>query len=205
MKKTAYLSIFIFFGASMSFFGQSFKANPSASADEEIERQKILRAADSIEEIRSVVDGMTTQVVDLKKEIADLKSENQKLQTANKTLLDNDKKLEEAIKKVDTARESDRQQIANDLTKGIDAIKKAQENQPVKNTTPTQKPKEKKTGEEAKVNVKEQEYYEHIVEKGHTLVSIAKVYEVKVEDIQKANDLKGANIKVGHKLLIPKK
>ncbi len=51
---------------------QAYKSNPASAADAEIERQKILRAADSIEEMRAVVDGLNNQISDLKKEIQQL-------------------------------------------------------------------------------------------------------------------------------------
>lgn len=207
MKKMFLLASCLLALGVWSASAQTFRSNPSAAADAEIERQKVLRAADSIEEIRSLADALNSQMAELKKEIADLRAENQKLQAANKTLLDNDKKLEEAIKKVDAARETDRKQLAGDLGKAIEALKKAQESQAqaAKSAAAAaaQKPKPKEP--KPSTPTKEQEFYEHTVESGHTLASIARVYEVSVADIQKANDLKGTNIRVGQKLLIPKK
>jgi len=49
------------------------------------------------------------------------------------------------------------------------------------------------------------EFYEYTVEQGATLIAIAKAYKVSVADIKKANRLKSDNIRVGQKLLIPKK
>ena len=49
------------------------------------------------------------------------------------------------------------------------------------------------------------EFYEYIVEPGATLSAIAKAYKVTVSDIKRANKLKNDNIRVGQKLLIPKK
>lgn len=45
----------------------------------------------------------------------------------------------------------------------------------------------------------------HIVQKGETLYRIFKLYNVPVEAIQKANQLKDTNIKEGDKLIIPEK
>lgn len=205
MKNIFLITLFFFYFAASVSHAQSYKANPSAAADAEIERQKILRAADSIEDMRSQVESMNTQFASLKKEIADLQEENKTLKALNKTLLDNDKKIEEAIRKVDTAREADRKQIADDLKKGIEEIKKAQATQAKEVAAAQETSRQKASKEKAPSEAKEMEYYEHTVESGHTLASIARVYEVKVEDIQKANKIKGSNIRVGQKLLIPKK
>jgi LysM repeat protein len=42
----------------------------------------------------------------------------------------------------------------------------------------------------------------HTVEKGQTMYSISKMYNVKVEDIQKWNNLKDYNVKVGSQLIV---
>ncbi|OEK09023.1 N-acetylmuramidase [Flavivirga aquatica] len=40
----------------------------------------------------------------------------------------------------------------------------------------------------------------HVVTKGDTLYSISKMYNMRVEDLQKINDIKGTDIKIGQKL-----
>ena len=49
------------------------------------------------------------------------------------------------------------------------------------------------------------EFYEYVVESGATLSAIAKAYKVSVSSIKRANNLKGDNIRIGQKLLIPKR
>lgn len=49
------------------------------------------------------------------------------------------------------------------------------------------------------------EFFEHKVEKGHTLSVIAKAYNVSVSDIKKANRMNNDIIRVGQILYIPKK
>lgn len=46
-------------------------------------------------------------------------------------------------------------------------------------------------------------FYKHVVQKKQTLYSISKSYGVKIEDIQKANNLQNKDIKEGQILLIP--
>lgn len=47
--------------------------------------------------------------------------------------------------------------------------------------------------------------YEHVVEKGQYLSTIAKAYGVTIDQIKKANNLKNDTLYVGQKLFIPKK
>jgi LysM repeat protein len=47
--------------------------------------------------------------------------------------------------------------------------------------------------------------YEHVVEKGQYLSTIAKAYGVTVDEIKKANNLKNDTLRVGQKLFIPKR
>lgn len=44
---------------------------------------------------------------------------------------------------------------------------------------------------------------QHVVAKGETLSGIAQKYKVSVQELQKANDLKGTSVKMGQKLTIP--
>ncbi|MFA6568163.1 MAG: LysM peptidoglycan-binding domain-containing protein [Victivallales bacterium] len=49
------------------------------------------------------------------------------------------------------------------------------------------------------------EFYEHKVESGTTLSTIAKAYGVTVQEIMKANRMKDASLRVGQTLYVPKK
>lgn len=49
------------------------------------------------------------------------------------------------------------------------------------------------------------EFVEYTVQQGATIAAISKAYKVSVDEIRKANNLKDDNIRVGQKLLIPKK
>lgn len=49
------------------------------------------------------------------------------------------------------------------------------------------------------------EFYEYVVEPRATLSAIAKAYKVSVASIKRANNLKSDNIRIGQKLLIPKR
>ena len=51
----------------------------------------------------------------------------------------------------------------------------------------------------------EPEYDIYEVQKGATLSVIAKAYEVSVQDIKKANNLKSDVLQIGQKLKIPRK
>jgi len=61
-------------------------------------------------------------------------------------------------------------------------------------------------GTEASSAAPEGEYVEYVVQKGATLAAIAKAYKVSMSDICRANNIsKDTMLKVGQKLLIPKK
>jgi len=57
----------------------------------------------------------------------------------------------------------------------------------------------------AKSRIPKGSFYEYTVQKGATLGAIAKAYKVSIADIKKTNNLKNDFIRVGQKLLIPKK
>ncbi|MGM9845783.1 MAG: transglycosylase SLT domain-containing protein [Muribaculaceae bacterium] len=63
----------------------------------------------------------------------------------------------------------------------------------------------KQQAKKAKNAEKKQKTTNHTVKKGENLFKIAKKYGVTVDDIKKANNIKGDNIKQGQKLKIPKK
>lgn len=55
-------------------------------------------------------------------------------------------------------------------------------------------PKVKESKSTEKIDISYEDYFYHVVKKGETLNSIAKIYDVKVEDIAKANNLQQSSI-----------
>ncbi|MCG3150249.1 MAG: hypothetical protein PCFJNLEI_03730 [Verrucomicrobiae bacterium] len=91
------------------------------------------------------------------------------------------KALEDRIQAVDNARKADRQAIIEQLAKELAGLSSGKPITPVAAGS-----------------------REHVVAKGDTLSSIAKVYKVTVTDLKKANGLTSDDIKLGQKLTIPK-
>lgn len=96
--------------------------------------------------------------------------------------------LQRQIRELDAARAGDKREIYDDISRKVaDIVKKA---------TPAAPPPSRKSST--------QSGYEHVVQPGETLSAIAQAYEVKMDAILKANNIKNANsIRVGQKLFIP--
>lgn len=93
--------------------------------------------------------------------------------------------LQRQVRELDAARAGDKREIYDDISKKVADIVK-------KSTPPPPPPKKSQSG------------YEHEVRPGETLSAIAQAYEVKMDAILKANNIKNANsIRVGQKLFIP--
>lgn len=96
--------------------------------------------------------------------------------------------LQRQVRELDAARAGDKREIYDDVSKKVAEI--------VKKATPAAPPASKKSAT--------QSGYEHVVQPGETLSAIAQAYEVKMDSILKANNIKNANsIRVGQKLFIP--
>lgn len=67
--------------------------------------------------------------------------------------------------------------------------------------TPTPKPKPKPV---VKAKPKRKPPIRHTIKKGDTLWAISRKYKTSVTAIQRANGLKGTNLKIGRRLLIPR-
>ena len=96
--------------------------------------------------------------------------------------------LQRQVRDLDAARAGDKREIYDDISKKVaDLMKKA---------APAASSATKKASP--------QTGYEHVVQAGETLSAIAQAYEVKMDTILKANNIKNANsIRVGQKLFIP--
>lgn len=157
----------------------------------ERQREDSLMLQEDMKRIRSRLDAMEQDMQRLQQEVASANSDQSRaaqsqLQGMNASIED----LQSRIQAVDAARERDRQDIVNALSKQIsDVLKKQQAARPVQ----TQRTKPLSN-----------EGYEHVVQSGETLSAIAKAYSVSSGDIIEANGLQSADmLKVGQKLFIP--
>jgi len=113
------------------------------------------------------------------------RSQSSQIQGINASL----DELQKRIQQVDAAREKDKREIVDSLSKKISAVLSSQSS-PRTSSTPR-----RSTNNEG---------YEHTVQPGETLSAIAKAYGVRSEDISQANNLKSADmLRVGQKLFVP--
>ena len=109
--------------------------------------------------------------------------------------------MERRIAAVDAAREQDKKEIVERLSKNVSAAM-AQMSRP---STPTRSTAGgSKTGASTAKPSGPQKMYEHTVAAGDTLSAIASAYHASASSIIAANNLKDpGHLKVGQKLLIP--
>lgn len=154
--------------------------NPAAGEDAEIERRKILKAADQVDQVQAQMEKVQTKVDALEKFLEELKAQSQ---TLKETMANSSAKASQ-----------DRQAILEEVSKILAERKDRDKPAPTaESTSPANR-----------------EGYEHLVAKGDTLSSIAAAYnqehklKLTPESIRKANHLaKDAPLKVGQKLFIP--
>ena len=158
-------------------------SNPAAAEDAEMERRKILKAADQVDRVDAQVDKIQARVSALEKILDEVRLQSQS--------------LKESLANTAAKASQDRTALLEEVSKLVAERKEREKEKPVEKTLPIAKPAER-------------DGYEHVVAKGDTLSSIAQAYseayktKISVESIRKANSLaKDASLKVGQKLIIP--
>ena len=159
--------------------------NPAVSEDAEMERRKILKAADQVDRVDQQVDQIQSRVTALEQLLADLRQQSQS--------------LKESLANAAAKSSQERTALLEEVSKMLAERKEREKVKPAEKAAVVTKPVEK-------------EGYEHIVAKGDTLSSIAQAYnseyqlKLTSESIRQANQLaKGAPLKVGQKLIVPSK
>ena len=158
--------------------------HPGAAEDAEMERRKILKAADQVDRVDQQVDQIQSRVSTLEQLISELRQQSQS--------------LKESLANAAAKSSEERTALLDEVSKML-AERKEREK-----PKPAEKPATQK--------VAEKEGYEHVVAKGDTLSSIAQAYnseyqlKLTAESIRQANQLaKGAPLKIGQKILVPSK
>ena len=155
--------------------------NPAAAEDAEIERRKILKAADQVERMDQEFDKIQNRVTALEQLLEEIKQQSQS--------------LKESLANASSKAAQDRTALLDEVSKML-AERKEKERAKEKTPPPAA--------------TKSTEAYEHVVAKGDTLSSIVQAYneehklKLTVESVRKANQLgKDTPLKVGQKLIIP--
>jgi len=155
------------------------------------QREDSIMLEESLRRIRARLDALESDMQRLSQQIntsnSDLARANQSQMAGFNATLD---ELQKRIRTVDAARENDKKEIVDSLSKKISAVLASQPSR--SSSTSTQK---RSTSNEG---------YEHEVQPGETLSAIAKAYGVSSSDIIQANGLKSADVlRVGQKLFVP--
>lgn len=159
--------------------------NPAVAEDAEMERRKILKAADQVDRVDQQVDQIQSRVTALEQLLADLRQQSQS--------------LKESLANAAAKSSQERTALLEEVSKMLAERKEREKAKATEKAAAMTKPVEK-------------EGYEHTVAKGDTLSSIAQAYnseyqlKLTSETIRQANQLaKNAPLKVGQKLIVPSK
>ena len=178
---------------SSSFIAFAILTAASAAA---IAQQTVTESLNILDEklsrLRADVEDLQFKQQQMQKDLAKIQADLQELRRSGSGAPANDlQALQARVDALDAAREKDKQVILDQLAKELAALNTSRAGSKASSSTPASS-----TTSEKK---------EHIVGKGETLTTIAKVYGVSVEDLKKANNISNPNeIKIGQKLLIPK-
>ena len=145
--------------------------------------------------IKARMDGIEQQIQQLQADNTALKTtQGSSVSVARDAVSDMDRRL----RAVEAARERDKQEIVDNLSKKVTQIVSTATPPP-----PTYSPSRSKYGKPSSAR---ESGFEHAVKSGDTLAAIAAAYGVTVDDIRKANNLTTkTQIRVGQKLFIPDK
>lgn len=159
--------------------------NPAVAEDAEMERRKILKAADQVDRVDQQVDQIQSRVTAMEQLLADLRQQSQS--------------LKESLANAAAKSSQERTALLEEVSKMLAERKEREKAKATEKAAAVTKPVEK-------------EGYEHTVAKGDTLSSIAQAYnseyqlKLTSETIRQANQLaKNAPLKVGQKLIVPSK
>ena len=155
--------------------------SPAAAEDAEIERRKILKAADQVDRVDREFEKIQSRVSSLEQLLEEIKQQSQS--------------LKESLANASAKAAQDRSALLDEVSKMLAERKEKERSKEKPVATSPPKPSEA---------------YEHVVAKGDTLSSIAQAYneehklKLTVDSIRKANQLgKDTPLKVGQKLIIP--
>lgn len=156
------------------------------------QREDSLMLQDDLRRIRARLDAIESDMQRLSQQVNsannDLARANQSQIAGFNATLD---ELQKRIRQVDAAREADKKEIVDTLSKRISSVMASS-------------PARSSGGSSAPKRAVSNEGYEHEVQPGETLSAIAKAYGASSADIMAANGLQSADkLRVGQKLFIP--
>jgi LysM repeat protein len=176
---------------SLSASGCITLPEPAATQDTRA-REDFLILQESIQQLRGRIEGIELEQERLRNRLDASRAEQAGATSAQiEALRAKTAELESRLRTLDAAREKDRQEIVDSLSRKISQIVTAPATSPSRSSKTPKKPA---SGEG----------YEHVVQAGETLSAIAAAYGVRSSDIIEANDLKKPDqLRAGQKLFIP--
>lgn len=151
-----------------------------------------LMLQEDLRRIRARLDALEQDLIRLNQQVQTANRDQSSAQQAqiqglNASLTD----LQQRIRTVDAAREADKKEIVDRLSKQLSDVLSKQQAAARASSSSSRRPISN-------------EGYEHLVQPGETISAIAKAYNARVEDIVQANNLKSADVlRVGQKLFVP--
>jgi LysM repeat protein len=169
----------------LSAIGTSFAAQQTVTESLSILDEKLSH-------LRADVEDLQFKQQQMQKDIAKIQEDLQALRRSAGGASNSDlQALQARVDELDAARQKDKQAIIDQLAKELAALNPPRAGE--------------KAGGSTSASSTTSAGKEHVVAKGETLTTIAKVYGVSVEDLKKANNISNPNeIKIGQKLIIPK-
>lgn len=155
------------------------------------QREDNLILQEDLRRMRARLDALEDDLQQLSQQVNAANSDQsrnlQAQMQAYNTALDD---LRRSIRSVESAREQDKKDIVDRISRDVAAMLKQQASRPPPAPAPRRPISDKG--------------YEHVVEQGETLSAIAKAYSVSSADIMAANNLQSADmLRIGQKLFIP--
>ena len=226
MRISALLFAFLFTFLSV-IRSEAQTQNPGAAQDAEAAREKLLNAADQLDNIQANSESTKLSVDSMKSDVTKLQADVQALQAENATLKQQLADMQAALDHSEAARVKDRQTLIDNVAAMLAAGKAGGDTKPAKKKTEDPAPVAPTTDVTPSASnlapppdpgspvvtppaPKPQKGYYHVVVEGETLKLICDAYrdngvKVTVAQIRKANGLaEGSVLKPGQKLFIPK-
>lgn len=193
MKNAALRLILLAAPCAVLLAGASGCVTLTDDADQMQAREDMLIVQDKMQKLDGRIEGLELEVERLRQEADSTRSGPSPVQPLQARLDD----LEARIRTVDAARERDKQEIVDKLSRQVAQIVSSSKSSGSSASV-------RKQGSKKSSSSGSQTGYEHEVQAGETLSAIASAYGVSSKAILDNNDIKDPNrLRVGQKLFIP--
>jgi len=163
-------------------------AGPATARADQTVSEQLSILDERLSKLRADVDALQFNQQQIQQDVKQVQAQLEELRRTGPSASANDiQALDARIRALDAARETDKKVILDQLAKELAAL-----GSPRSGGSVAASPSTAAAGNE------------HIVQKGETLTSIAKLHGLSVTELKKANNLTSDEIRVGQKLVLPK-